>query len=292
MIHAHDLTKRYRSVVAVDHLSFEIHPGRVTCFLGPNGAGKSTTLRMILGLDTPSSGSATVNGQPYRSLQRPLRVVGSLLDATDGHGGRTGRNHLRWLAESNGLPMARVIEVLGLTGLTSAAGRRIRGYSLGMRQRLGLAAALLGDPPVLVLDEPAHGLDPHGIRWLRGFLRGLAAESRAVLVSSHLLPEGEQTADDVLLLAGGWLVRSATLAELRGAGAALVRSPEAARLSELLVAAGYRSTPALDDELLVRAPAEEVGRIAAEHGIVLHGLAEATHGLEDVFMGLTEGAHR
>jgi ABC-2 type transport system ATP-binding protein len=206
MITANHLGKHFGGSLVVDDVCFTVQPGRVTCFLGPNGAGKSTTLRMILGLDTPSSGSATVNGQPYRSLQRPLRVVGSLLDATDGHGGRTGRNHLRWLAESNGLPMARVIEVLGLTGLTSAAGRRIRGYSLGMKQRLGLAAALLGDPPILVLDEPTNGLDPQGIQWLRELLRTLAHEGRTILVSSHLLTESALLADQVIVIGAGRLL--------------------------------------------------------------------------------------
>jgi ABC-2 type transport system ATP-binding protein len=206
MITADHLSKHFGGTVVVDDLSFTVQPGRVTCFLGPNGAGKSTTLRMILGLDTPTSGNAAVNGQPYRSLERPLRVVGSLLDAADGHEGRTGRNHLRWLAESNGLPTARVTDALAMTGMTSAANRRIRGYSLGMKQRLGLAAALIGDPAVLVLDEPTNGLDPQGIQWLRDLLRALAGEGRTVFVSSHLLTESALLADQVIVIGAGRLL--------------------------------------------------------------------------------------
>jgi ABC-2 type transport system ATP-binding protein len=212
MITVNHLSKHFGASVVVDDLSFTVEPGRVTCFLGPNGAGKSTTLRMILGLDTPSAGSAEVNGQPYRSLDRPLRVVGSLLDASDVHGGRSGRNHLRWLAESNDLPDGRVADVLARTGMTSAAGRRLRGYSLGMKQRLGLAAALLGDPAVLILDEPTNGLDPQGIQWLRGLLRTLAREGRTIFVSSHLLTESALLADQVIVIGSGRLLADLPLA--------------------------------------------------------------------------------
>jgi ABC-2 type transport system ATP-binding protein len=231
-----------------------------------------------------------VGGRRYAELDHPVRRVGAMLEATGFHPGRRAVDHLRVVSVAARLDRGVPARVLEQVGLGEDGHRKVGQFSLGMRQRLGLATALLGDPPVLVLDEPANGLDPHGIRWLRGFLRGLAAEGRTVLVSSHLLQEIEQTADDVLLLAGGRLVRSGTLAELRGAGgrASVVRSPDVTRLAEILSDAGYRSTPALGDELLVPAPAEEVGRLAAEHSVVLHGLAESTQGLEDVFMGLTE----
>ena len=219
MITVDRLTKRYGRSVVVDDLSFSVHPGRVTAFLGPNGAGKSTTLRMVLGLDTPTAGAAAVCGQPYRDLEHPLRVVGSVLDPTDVHGGRTGGNHLRWLAVSNDLPPSRVADVLDLTGLASAGRRRVRTYSLGMKQRLALGAALLGDPAVLVLDEPTNGLDPQGIQWLRGLLRQVAEQGRTVLVSSHLITETAQLADRVIVIGAGRLLADLPVGQLGRAGA-------------------------------------------------------------------------
>jgi ABC-2 type transport system ATP-binding protein len=283
------LTKRFGATTAVEDLSATVSPGRVTGFLGPNGAGKTTSLRMLLGLVRPTSGTATFDGRPYAELDEPVREVGTLLEATGFHPGRRARDHLRVLAAAARLPADRPDEVLEQVGLTDAASRKVGGYSLGMRQRLGLAAALLGDPPVLVLDEPANGLDPQGIRWLRTFLRQLAGEGRTVLVSSHVLPEVEQTADDVLVLAGGRLVRQGTLADLGGgpATSTTVRSPDAARLVELLSAVGLPGTWVTSDELRVEAPPERVGELAAEHGVVLHRLTGTESGLEDVFLRLT-----
>ena len=283
------LTKRFGATTAVEDLSATVRPGRVTGFLGPNGAGKTTSLRMLLGLVRPTAGTATFDGRAYADLQEPVREVGTLLEATGFHPGRRARDHLRVLAVAARLPADRPDEVLEQVGLTDAASRKVGGYSLGMRQRLGLAAALLGDPPVLVLDEPANGLDPQGIRWLRTFLRQLAGEGRTVLVSSHVLPEVEQTADDVIVVAGGRLVQQGTLAELSGgpATSTTVRSPDAARLVELLAAAGLPGRWVTSDELRVDAAPERVGQLAAEHGVVLHRLTGAESGLEDVFLRLT-----
>ena len=283
------LTKRFGPTTAVEDLSATVRPGRVTGFLGPNGAGKTTTLRMLLGLVRPTSGTATFDGRSYGELTEPVREVGTLLEATGFHPGRRAGDDLAVLAVAARLPRDRPGQVLEQVGLADAAGRKVGEFSLGMRQRLGLAAALLGDPPVLVLDEPANGLDPQGIRWLRTFLRSLAAEGRTVLVSSHVLPEVEQTADDVLVLARGRLVKQGTLAEL-GAGVATgttVRSPEAPRLVELLTAAGLPGSWSGPDELRVEAPPERVGELAAEHGVVLHRLSATAGGLEDVFFSLT-----
>ena len=283
------LTKRFGATTAVEDLSARVHPGRVTGFLGPNGAGKTTSLRMLLGLVRPTAGTATFDGRRYDELAEPVREVGTLLEATGFHPGRRARDHLRVLAVAARLAQDRPEQVLEQVGLTDAAGRKVGDFSLGMRQRLGLAAALLGDPPVLVLDEPANGLDPQGIRWLRTFLRGLAAEGRTVLVSSHVLPEVEQTADDVLVLARGRLVKAGTLAEL-GAGAATsttVRSPDAARLVDLLTQAALPGSWTGPDELRVEAPPERVGELAAAHGVVLHRLSATAGGLEDVFFSLT-----
>ena len=283
------LTKRFGATTAVDDLSATVRPGRVTGVLGPNGAGKTTSLRMLLGLVRPTSGTATFDGRAYADLDEPVREVGTLLEATGFHPGRRARDHLRVLAVAARLPADRPDEVLEQVGLTDAASRTVGGYSLGMRQRLGLAAALLGDPPVLVLDEPANGLDPQGIRWLRTFLRQLAVEGRTVLVSSHVLPEVEQTADDVLVLADGRLVQQGTLADLGGGlqTSTVVRSPDAARLVELLTAIGLPGTWVTSDELRVEAPPERVGELAAEHGVVLHRLTGTESGLEDVFLRLT-----
>ena len=283
------LTKHFGATTAVEDLSATVRPGRVTAFLGPNGAGKTTTLRMLLGLVRPTSGSATFDGRTYAELADPVREVGTLLEATGFHPGRRARDHLRVLTTAARLAPDRPDQVLGQVGLVDAAERKVGGFSLGMRQRLGLAAALLGDPPVLVLDEPANGLDPQGIRWLRSFLRELAAQGRTVLVSSHVLPEVEQTADDVLVLARVRLVEQGRLADLR-AGAATgttVRSPDAARLVELLTAAGLPGSWVTTEELRVQAPPEQVGELAAEHGVVLHRLAPTAGGLEDVFLALT-----
>jgi ABC-2 type transport system ATP-binding protein len=273
LIEVNDLSKRFGKTQAVAGLSFRVEPGTITGFLGPNGAGKSTTLRSILGLVHPDAGGATVLGVPYRRLDQPLRRVGAVLEASEVHPGRSGRNHLRVQAAAAGLPSARADEVLALVELTAAAKRRVKGYSLGMRQRLGLATALLGDPEVLVLDEPANGLDPAGIRWLRDFLRSLAAEGRTILVSSHVLAEVAQTADRVVIIHRGRLIQQATIAEvLAGAkGGTLVRSPELERLRRVLAEAGGNSLGD-DQSLVVGLPPERVGELAAANGIVLHEL--------------------
>jgi ABC-2 type transport system ATP-binding protein len=288
------LSKAFGPVQAVSDLHFTVEPGTVTGFLGPNGAGKTTTLRMLLGLEKPDAGTATFNGTPYASLAEPVRTVGAVLE-TAFHPARTGRNHLRVYCRAAGLPVSRADEVLTQVGLTDAGDRRAGGYSLGMRQRLALANALLGDPPVLVLDEPANGLDPEGIQWLRGFLRHLAREEgRTVLVSSHLLSEMEQTADRVVIVGAGRLVREGAISDLRsgadGAGTVIVRSPAAARLAEALRSAGAQVTPEDDGALAVsgRSPAD-VGRLAFAEGIELHELRAQTSGLEQIYFQLTSG---
>ena len=290
MIEVENLSKRFGKTQAVAGLSFRVEPGTITGFLGPNGAGKSTTLRSILGLVHPDAGRAVVLGVPYRRLDRPLHRVGAVLEASEVHPGRTGRNHLRVLATSAGLPRSRVDEVLTLVELTAGGRRRVKGYSLGMRQRLGLAAAMLGDPEVLVLDEPANGLDPAGIRWLRDLLRALAAQGRTILVSSHVLAEVAQTVDRVVIIHRGRLIQQASIAEvLAGAqGATRVRTPDAARLRELLAADGVEVNDA-DGVLLVDLPPERVGEIAAQHGVVLHELTVERATLEEVFLELTGG---
>jgi len=291
------LVKRFGRVTAVDGLRFGASAGEITGFLGPNGAGKSTTLRMLLGLLRPDAGRATVLGRPYRRLAEPARVVGAVLDAAAFHPGRSARDHLRVSATAAGIPERRVDEVLALVGLTDVAGRRAGGFSMGMRQRLALAAALLGDPQVLVLDEPANGLDPEGIRWLRDFLRYLAGQGRTVLVSSHVLAEVARTADRVVILNRGRLVADSPLSELaaRFAATTTVRSPQADRLRTLLEASGATVSPAgggdtdaLDVDGLT---AEAVGELAAAHGIALHHLAPGTT-LEDMFLRLVAEAER
>ena len=291
MIEVEGLSKRFGKTQAVAGLSFRVEPGTITGFLGPNGAGKSTTLRSILGLVHPDAGSATVLGVPYDDLDRPLHRVGAVLEASEVHPGRSGRNHLLVQAAAGGLPASRVDEVLALVELTAAGKRRVKGYSLGMRQRLGLATALLGDPEVLVLDEPANGLDPAGIRWLRDFLRSLAAEGRTVLVSSHVLSEVAQTADRVVIIHRGKLVQQAAVAEvLAGAqGATRVRSPEAPRLRDLLAAQGSTVTEVGEGVLAVDLPPENVGELAAANRIVLHELTVESATLEEVFLELTGG---
>ena len=289
MIEVEGLSKRFGKTQAVAGLSFRVEPGTITGFLGPNGAGKSTTLRSVLGLVHPDAGRATVLGVPYRELDRPLHRVGAVLEASEVHPGRSGRNHLRVQAAAAGLPRSRVEEVLTLVELAAGAKRRVKGYSLGMRQRLGLATALLGDPEVLVLDEPANGLDPAGIRWLRDLLRSLAAEGRTILVSSHVLSEVAQTVDRVVIIHRGRLVQQASIAEvLAGAqGATRVRTPDG-RLRNLLAEAGNTVSEA-DGALLVDAAPERVGELAAANGIVLHELTVERATLEEVFLELTGG---
>ena len=290
MIEARSLTKRYGSTLAVDDLSFAVPAGSVTGFLGPNGAGKTTTLRMLLGLVRPTSGDATIAGERYRRLPRPTTRVGSVLEASAFHPGRSGRNHLRTVAAAAEIPSRRVDEALALVELTGAARRRVKTYSLGMRQRLAIAQALLGEPEVLLLDEPANGLDPQGIRWLRDFLRSLAAEGRAVLVSSHVLAEVAQTADEVVVIAHGRSVAQAPLAELtaRAGGGIRVAGPDAARLGEQLRAAGADVASDGDRAILVRGRSgEEIGRVIAGGGIVISELAPIGSSLEEIFFELT-----
>ena len=288
-----NLTKQYRTVRAVDNLSFVVEPGRVTGFLGPNGAGKTTTLRMILNLVRPTAGTATIGGRRYVDLDQPLRTVGAVLEASAAHRGRTGRNHLRAICAAAGLPMKRADEVLELVGLTPAAKRKFKGYSLGMRQRLGIAAAMLGDPRVLILDEPANGLDPEGIRWMRDLLRRLAADGRTVLVSSHLLSEMQLLADDLVIIAAGRLVTQGKVETIVNgmahAARVRVRTPEPEKLlAELGPAATVQRT---DDGSLVvggvEAPA--IGAAALRASVELHELTPERPDLEAVFLELTAG---
>ncbi len=294
------LTKRYGPVLAVDDLSFSVPAGRVTGFLGPNGAGKTTTLRILLGLVHATRGSATVNGRPYAQLAEPAQEVGAVLEATSFHPGRRARDHLRILATAARIPLSRVDDVLGRVGLTQAAHRRVGGFSLGMRQRLGLAAALLGDPRVLVLDEPTNGLDPDGVRWLRGLMRQLAAEGRSVLVSSHLLSEVAQTVDDVVIIADGRLVAQGPIVDVarRAASqfAVLLRTPEPAEAERVLTAADLHVTLDGDGGLVVSgATPDVVGRAVAQAGLTLYEMRPLDRTLEDVFLELTttrEGSKR
>lgn len=291
MIEARALTKRYGDVLAVDHLSFTVQPGIVTGFLGPNGAGKSTTMRMLLGLDRPTSGEALINGKPYAKLTSPLSEVGGLLDAKDVHPGRTARAHLRALTQSNGLPKARVEEVLALTGLSDVADKRIKGFSLGMSQRLGIAATMLGDPAVLLFDEPVNGLDPEGIVWIRTFMRSLAAQQRTVLVSSHLMSEMALTADHLIVVGRGRVLADMSTEEfIRSSGTNFVRvrSPQLDRLEPLIAARG--ATVHHDDGALHVQGLDRValGELAAEHGVTLHELAEQQSSLEAAFMEMTQ----
>ena len=284
------LSKRFGRVLAVDDLTFSLEHGTVTGFLGPNGAGKTTTLRMLLGLAKPSGGTALVFGQRYEEIPNPARRVGAVLEATDFHPGRSGRDHLLMLAYAAGLPARRVDEVLSLVELSSASRRRAGGYSLGMRQRLGLAGALLADPELLILDEPANGLDPEGVHWLREFLRSFAAEGKTVLVSSHVLAEVAQTVDQVVIINKGKLVLASPLQELiaRAGGGVRVLAPEAAQLHELLLEHEYGSRILDTHELLVHgATSAEVGELAGDAGIHLHELSTSTSSLEDVFLELT-----
>jgi ABC-2 type transport system ATP-binding protein len=290
-VEVRELTKRYGSTTAVDSLNFSVPAGRITGFLGPNGAGKSTTLRMLLGLVHPSSGQALVEGVRYVSLSDPAQVAGAVLEADSFHPARSGEDHLRVLATAAGIPNSRVGEVLAEVELTDAAHRHAGGYSLGMRQRLSVAGALLGSPRLLVLDEPANGLDPEGIRWLRDFLRSFAADGGTVLVSSHVLVEVAQIADEVVIIHRGRLVVQEPLAALtaRSAGGTVVRSPDADRLRELLSTAGIEATAVEPGQLRVVAPAERVGEVAASAGVVLHELHSEGANLEEIFLELTGG---
>ena len=297
MIEARGLVKRYGATAAVSDLSFTVRPGLVTGFLGPNGAGKTTTMRLILGLERPSAGTVTVNGRPYGTSTAPLYEVGALLDAGAVHGGRTARNHLLGLAQTNGISRRRVDEVLGIVGLTDVAGKRAGGFSLGMRQRLGIAAALLGDPRILMFDEPVNGLDPEGIQWIRNLMRSLAAEGRTVLVSSHLMSEMEHTADHLLVIGRGQLIADCGMAEFiaRGSGhAVLVRTPQPGALARAVAAAGgtvaggTAAGGSEDGQLEVRGLTEDqVADIAFAHGIRLTHLAATRVSLEHAFMELT-----
>ena len=291
---ASGLTKEYRGVTAVDDLSFTVEPGRVTGFLGPNGAGKTTTLRMLLDLVTPTAGTATIGGQRYADLVEPARTVGAVLEASAAHRGRTGRNHLRAACLAVGLPSSRADEVLELVGLVPAADRLFRGYSLGMRQRLGIATAMLGDPDVLMLDEPANGLDPEGIRWMRELLRGLAGEGRTVLVSSHLLAEMQALADDVVIVAAGRLVRQGPVAEVVGSATGELsqveaRTPQPERLAPALKLRGAEVTHHTGSLWVTGLSAADVGDVALAAGVALHRLRVDEPDLEDVFLQLTSG---
>ncbi|HSF97770.1 MAG TPA: ATP-binding cassette domain-containing protein [Ornithinibacter sp.] len=287
------LTKRFGSFVAVDDLSFDVEPGRITGFLGPNGAGKTTSLRMLLGLVHATSGTATINGQRYVDLADPLGTVGAALEATNFHPGRSGRDHLRVLADAGSVPHRRVDELLELTGIPAAARKRAGEYSMGMRQRLGLAAALLGDPKVLVLDEPSNGLDPEGIRWLRGFLRHLSSQGKTILVSSHLLQEVQQTVDEVVIIANGRLVKAGTVAELEGTPGAVVRTTDAGRLAGALRVADVTSTPDGDGTLIAdTTDLRLIGDVALRAGLPIYGLQPRKADLEALFFELTEGTNR
>lgn len=294
MIHVEALTKDYGPVRAVEDLTFTVRPGMVTGFLGPNGAGKSTTMRMMVGLDAPTAGTALVDSRPYRDLRRPLTVVGSLLDAKAVHPNRTAGNHLRWLAQSNGIPLKRVDEVLGLVGLSGVARKKTGGFSLGMGQRLGLAAALLGDPRILVLDEPVNGLDPEGIRWVRDLLKALAAEGRTVFISSHLLSEMALTADWLIVIGRGRLMADTSTADFireHSASTVMVRSERPAEFAEHLRRAGLNPVevpgPALE---VPGATTEQVGALAFTGGFQLRELCMRQASLEDAFMDSTGGA--
>jgi ABC-2 type transport system ATP-binding protein len=288
-IEVRGLTKHFGKVVAVQDLSFTVEPGRITGFLGPNGAGKTTTLRMLLSLVTPTSGTATIGGVRYADLQQPQRVVGAALEASSFHPGRNARNHLRVLGQTCGMGADRADHLLELVGLTAAAKRRVGGFSMGMRQRLGLAGALVGDPSVLILDEPANGLDPEGIRWLRGFLRALAAEGRTILVSSHMLSEVQQTVDDVVIISQGRAVKQSTLAELEAEARAgvLVRAADPAALQALVQRSGWDADRHPDGGTLVRGVgAPEVGHHAFTAGLELHELQPIGSDLESMFFQL------
>jgi ABC-2 type transport system ATP-binding protein len=290
MIEARSLTKRYGDKVAVDDLSFTVQPGIVTGFLGPNGAGKSTTMRMILGLDRPTKGAALINGKPYSHAGSPLREVGALLDAKDVHGGRTAQAHLKSLALSNGLPLRRVHEVLDLTGMTEVANRRIKGFSLGMSQRLGIAAAMLGDPQILMFDEPVNGLDPEGILWIRNFMQSLAARGRTVFVSSHLMSEMALTASHLIVIGRGRLLADTSTQDFiakNSAGGVRVRTPHVEAMLGALASKGLTSRQ-VDGYIEVEGAATDaVGDLAAANGVTIHELFTQRSSLEEAFMEMT-----
>ncbi len=291
MIEARGLTKRFGDKLAVDQLSFAVEPGRITGFLGPNGAGKTTTMRMILGLDRPTRGSVTVNGKDFRQLASPMREVGALLDADAVHGGRSAYNHLLCLAQANSLPRRRVGEVLELVGLTEVAGKRSKGFSLGMGQRLGIAAALLGDPAILMFDEPVNGLDPEGILWIRNLMKRLAGEGRTVFVSSHLMSEMENTADHLIVIGRGRLIADCSVAdfiERNSVQAVRVRTPQPDALVAAIRRAGASVASAVGGAIVVQGlAADKIGDIAFENGVRLHELTAAHASLEEAFMELT-----
>jgi ABC-2 type transport system ATP-binding protein len=293
-IEVRGLSKRYGRTVAVDDLSFQVEAGRVTGFVGPNRAGKSTAMRLVLGLDAPDAGEVVVAGRRYRDLPAPLREVGALLDAGATHPGRGARSHLLWLARSNRLPTRRVDEVLDVVGLSGAGRRRVGGFSLGMAQRLGIAAAMLGDPPVLLLDEPINGLDPDGMRWIRAFLRSLADEGRAVLVSSHLLSELEGIADELVVIGRGRLITQVSVRELlssRADGRVHVRTSQVTEVMTVLAGAGATVTSTGSDTLVVSGlDSERVAAFVAERGLQLHELYRERASLEDAFIDLTRDA--
>ncbi|HEY4850017.1 MAG TPA: ATP-binding cassette domain-containing protein [Streptosporangiaceae bacterium] len=291
MIEARSLTKRYGEKVAVDHLSFSVEPGKITGFLGPNGAGKTTTMRLILGLDHPSVGTVTVNGKAFRQLAHPMHEVGALLDAKAVHGGRSAYNHLLCLAQTNNLPRRRVGEVLELVGLSEVAKKRSKGFSLGMGQRLGIAAALLGDPAILMFDEPVNGLDPEGILWIRNLMKALAAEGRTIFVSSHLMSEMENTADHLLVIGRGKLIADCTVAEFiarNSVQTVRVRTPQREALVQLVTEAGGSVLDGADGVVVVQGlSVDRIGDLAFENVIRLHELAPAQASLEEAFMELT-----
>src|SRR5450755_3053542 len=288
MIEARGLTKRYGGTLAVDHLSFSVEPGKITGFLGPNGAGKTTTMRLILGLDRPSAGVVTINGKPFGNLAWPMREVGALLDAKAVHGGRSAYSHLLCLAQTNNLPARRVGEVLELVGLGTVARKRSKSFSLGMGQRLGIAGALLGDPAILMFDEPVNGLDPEGILWIRNLMKALAAEGRTVFVSSHLMSEMENTADHLLVIGRGRLIADCTVAEFiarNSVQTVRVRTPQADDLRSVVALAGGHVSGAPDGSFVVQGLAlDQLGDLAFERGIRLHELAQAHASLEQAFM--------
>ena len=295
MIEVEGLTKQYKSVRAVDDLTFKVEPGIVTGFLGPNGAGKSTTMRMILGLDTPTAGQARINGKAYRELKNPLREVGALLDAKAVHPNRTAANHLKWMAQSNGIPTSRVDEVLGLVGLSDVAGKKAGGFSLGMGQRLGLAGALLGDPGILILDEPVNGLDPEGIRWVRSLVRALAAEGRTVLISSHLLSEMSMTADHLVVIGRGRLVASQSTYDFvkqHSDSSVIVRSDHLEEFGGALREADVAYIAGTDEEgrqtlIINDVSTDFIGQLAYSTGVPLNELSLKRASLEDAFMRMT-----
>ncbi|GAA3296394.1 ABC transporter ATP-binding protein [Streptomyces cinereospinus] len=290
VIEVNELTKRYGGTAAVEDLTFTVRPGQVTGFLGPNGSGKSTTLRVILGLHEPTSGTVAIEGRPFRDRPRGLRHVGSLLDAHDVHGGRSAAAHLSALACSNRIPRRRVDEVLGEVGLAEVAKRRIGGFSLGMKQRLGIASALLGDPPVLLFDEPLNGLDPEGVRWVRELFRRLAAEGRTVFVSSHLMSEMEHTADQLIVIGRGQLLAAESLAEFSARGTrhgVTVATPAATALRDLLTAEGAAVRAEGEQLTVTGLTAVRIGEIARRHGLPLHELSTRSASLEEAFMEFT-----